>query len=54
MSPRECLSKANDCERMARDSRDDIDRRMLLATSEHWRNLAHTAKTPARRNDDDD
>ena len=45
MTPRECQLKADYCERMALAAPDDIDRRMLLETAKHWRNLARTART---------
>ena len=46
MTPRECLAKARDCERMADDNADGADQRMLFTTAQHWRSLAKTAKEP--------
>ena len=48
MTPGECQLKADHCERMARAAPDDMDRRMLLETVKHWRNLARTARTLSR------
>lgn len=42
MTPQECIAKAEECERQARDCISDIDRGMLLLAAEQWRNLAET------------
>ena len=44
MTASECLSKADHCERMAHASNDHLGRSILLATAQHWRTLARTAK----------
>lgn len=40
MSPTECISKAEACERMSFDCAADVDRQMLLAIAGDWRKLA--------------
>jgi hypothetical protein len=37
---------------MARACADPIDRGMMLATAQHWLNMAKAAEPPERRDDD--
>ena len=47
MTAADCLSKADQCTRMADYLNDPADRRMVLVTAEYWRTLARTAKRPS-------
>jgi hypothetical protein len=40
----ECFNQALQCEEMARATRSDIDRRMLLAAADIWRSLGAASK----------
>lgn len=43
MSRIQCLTKADQCERLAANCLDDKDQQVLVATAGHWRTLAGVA-----------
>ena len=40
----ECFQQAAKCEQLAKDTWDDANRTVLLATAEHWKTLGNEAK----------
>jgi hypothetical protein len=45
--PKECLRRAERCERLARNADSDIERAALLQLAAHWRAMAKTLKSQA-------
>jgi hypothetical protein len=45
----ECLWKARQCEDLARDSIDRVNRDMMLETAQYWRQLAKNAERDEKR-----
>ena len=48
----ECLLKARQCEGLARDSIDRVNRDMMLETAQYWRQLAKNAERDEKRDRD--